>query len=171
MNLAEDYFSKKYFPNEISPENFENRKIDCQILFFDRVFRRHHGFNDPINTIDSDGKCPICAVVIISAIVGAAANVTGAFLANNLTSENFLRTAATGAVGGVAAALTGGALSAAATLTTAAEIAAMQIEGSSIKAALSTLAVDLIGNVGLNSPPPGVTAQELQKGTHPACSK
>lgn len=55
MNLAEDYFSKKYFPNEISPENFENRKSDCQILFFDQVFRRHHSLNDPINGIDPKG--------------------------------------------------------------------------------------------------------------------
>lgn len=55
MNFAEDYFSKKYFLEEFSSENFENRKIDCQILFFDRVFRRHHVTNDPINFIDPNG--------------------------------------------------------------------------------------------------------------------
>jgi hypothetical protein len=53
--LAEDYFSKKYFPEEISAENFGNRKNDCQILFFPQVFRRHHSANDPVNGIDPEG--------------------------------------------------------------------------------------------------------------------
>lgn len=55
MKLVEDYFSKKYFSDEILPEFFEKQKFDLKILHFHRVFRRHHVANDPINWIDPDG--------------------------------------------------------------------------------------------------------------------
>jgi hypothetical protein len=55
MNLAEDYFSKKYFSEEFLPETSKKLKLDAKILFFKRVFRRHHGLQDPINNVDPNG--------------------------------------------------------------------------------------------------------------------
>ncbi|MEN0059764.1 MAG: hypothetical protein AAGB31_13070 [Bdellovibrio sp.] len=55
MNLAEAYFSKKYFSEKKLSEFFEESKSDAKVLYFDRVFRRHHVFNDPINFIDPKG--------------------------------------------------------------------------------------------------------------------
>ncbi len=66
MNLVEDYFSKKYFSEENFSESFEESKIDCKVLCFERVFRRHHVLNDPVNLVDPEGK-DVCTAVNISA--------------------------------------------------------------------------------------------------------
>ncbi|MFZ4404215.1 MAG: hypothetical protein ACOYOK_08960 [Pseudobdellovibrionaceae bacterium] len=55
LNLAIDYFFEKYFFEEKDQKFSKNFENDAKVLFFDRVFRRHHVGNDPVNWIDPTG--------------------------------------------------------------------------------------------------------------------
>lgn len=106
MNLAESNFSKKYFLDEISLRNFEKEDLNGKILLFDRVFRRHHVNNDPINFVDPSGKI----FGLDDAVVGVIAIVALPAIAQG-TSSAITTYAQTGSFSQAASAFTSGATS------------------------------------------------------------
>ena len=88
MNLAEDYFYKNNFSDEILSKNSENLKNTGQIIFFPVVFRRHHTFNDPINLIDSNGLFAVEIGGSIGAFFGGGLGIGGGISGGGVLAVN-----------------------------------------------------------------------------------
>ena len=106
--------------------------------------------NDPTNFVDPNGKCPLCAAVVVGAVVGGVANVTGSYLAGTLTRSNAAATFGLGALAGGAAVLTSG-TAALATATSLTGLLTAEL-GSGFVGTLTGLGIDL-GLTALLSPP------------------
>jgi RHS repeat-associated protein len=106
--------------------------------------------NDPVNWTDPSGKCPLCVAAGIGAAVGAAANLTGSYIAGTLTFTNAGQTALVGALAGGAAVLTSG-TAALATATSLTGLVTTEL-GSGLVGTLAGAGIDL-GLTALTSPP------------------
>jgi RHS repeat-associated protein len=131
---------------------------------------RYVGNNSLVLT-DPNGKCPLCIVVAGGALAGAIINVAIAYRSGNLNAGNVVATAAIGAISGSVIVLSSGALGAAATATSAAELLTIEVGSQGIAATLAGAATDL-GLTALTNPPPaGVTAGNIATGlSGPSCS-
>ncbi|MEQ1722085.1 MAG: RHS repeat-associated core domain-containing protein [Pseudobdellovibrio sp.] len=117
---------------------------------------------NPMSYNDPTGNCPWC-VVGIGALVGASANVFGSALAGTLNYNNLGETILIGGISGAAAVVTAGAVAASVGVTTLTGLLAIEIgAGQTLIGAGVATGVDLGLNIAFNSPPPGVTAQQLQ---------
>lgn len=121
-----------------------------------------YSFLDPVNYTDTDGKCPLCVAVIGGAFVGAAANIVGAAISNNLSYDNFVQTAATGAIGGAVAVAASGAAITAASVTSLSALLAVDVGSTAFASVAAGLVTDLGLNILFNSPPPGSSIGDLQ---------
>ena len=141
------------------------------ILFKGRMTNLYgYSFIDPVNYIDTDGKCPLCVAVIGGAFVGAAANVLGAAMSHNLSYDNFVQTAATGAIGGAVAVAESGAAITAASVTSLNALPAVDVGSTAVASIGAGLVTDLGLNILFNSPPSGISIQDMQNLTRkPHC--
>jgi RHS repeat-associated protein len=102
-------------------------------------------YNDPVNLIDPDGKCPLCIALAGGAFFGAAGNLIGAGLAGTLNRGNVAQIIGTGALAGAVAVGTAGTAS----LATATGLGA--ILSAPVGSGFTGVAAGLIANLGLNS--------------------
>lgn len=114
--------------------------------------------NNPGNLTDPTGNCPAC-VLGIGALVGASFNVIGSAIAGTLTYDNVAETIAIGGISGAAAVWTAGAVGAAATATS---LASIEVGAQGVLGTLVATVLDVGLNVTFNSPPQGMTAQQVK---------
>lgn len=84
MNLCEDYFSKNYFYDENLSEFFEKSNYNSKVLYFRRVFRRHHVGGNPMSNIDPSG---LATNLICRAVGGSGGSAGGMHCFLRITPE------------------------------------------------------------------------------------